>query len=1319
MRWGIQIAALHVLCFTACLPGFATEPNDLQPLRRFYNTASKQHLYTISEAEANAWRQQADVEEEHVIGRVAPQKLQGTARLYRATFNNNTVHSYFTGREDAAPAGSLDKANFEVYVWIHPGDGRIPVYYNSLSRGTDQYYSYILEHVRRYSSESESAKQGLRSSFSDSIAFWVYPPLPEQLAARPRPPENTALKKPTVESATPEKHKEGSQAKSAESLPSKPVLPALQDPHAVVFTEVLLTFPVTSLDITDDGRWLVISHQLGDVVTVYDVLNSKIDRVIHVQSPRTVVCQGDRLFVANFGLGTIGVYSISQGWQLIDELQVPKKQIIHLSIADGPDNHDVLLVTCHGEGRQASYQDTHNYKIDVERDTSEKIATRPLLLASKDGRYVIGVQSFGVSGGGSLSGFYFDQFLTDERRATQLFNCQIENDTFSQEAYRKGTWFSQTQVMSGVPLQSLNEKPFSLVIPDFSQDIFYELDGDMIRARQMNTALSEIDMRRMELPEPFRDFNKLCNWRKRTREYFLDLPKAYTHGDRLHLFFTSAENGRLLTATTNAFRSLETLDSSGERETLNTPSIGESQPASVRPIDPNTSVLADELQQDFPSYLVAGQMLRHQFKLPPAGRIELASQLTDAELSPTGEFRWRVPNQPNTMATLKLRLQVADGVKFVRITSEILHPELLNELGGDLSKWSEHQRIDLDVPAANLRVSRAGTHLLLLRDKRLSVLSRDGCKIEKTFQLPKTYSFVDLRGEYLIAASPREVDVIDARNMRVQQTMDLTKVDKRIDAVTDLALHPVQRECYLCVKILRDELRYTLLKVDEVAGSIKPTNVPATWAKVSPDGQLIYIGYKDLFKSGISLQWNPGGLFAQDRYGNIDILMQLQIEQGLNLEQAVVEAGGNGKGIRLSAGGRRVVYLSHIGDPKQKGSLVGWNCNDFDGANAIYPTLRCSGYLQPLLPSATSSSRYARKTLPHCTDLRTGSADQLLIPPNGIGRRRSDIWSLADGKHLVLLCGGQQGLYTRSITIKWAAEDLLRTETVLTSQNRSLDAFEPIATGQLHSLQPANSSHEPVTAQEIGRKYMPAVVSIRTPTKIGSGFFVGKSGYVLTNAHVVRASELIEVLLTEDGGSKVELSAKIVRIDTTRDLALLKVEVEHEVPVVRLAPNDSKLESGEPVTVIGSPGLGDRMLEQTMTTGIVSNPQRFMDNVELIQTDAPVNPGNSGGPMFDGRGQVIGLISQKARIDGTGFAIPANVLRNFLETTERKTKETLSKNEFRTFRDRTESFSIEARVSELNVAEGMVVLESRDGRQVSISLDRLSEADRDALLKPK
>jgi len=157
---------------------------------------------------------------------------------------------------------------------------------------------------------------------------------------------------------------------------------------------------------------------------------------------------------------------------------------------------------------------------------------------------------------------------------------------------------------------------------------------------------------------------------------------------------------------------------------------------------------------------------------------------------------------------------------------------------------------------------------------------------------------------------------------------------------------------------------------------------------------------------------------------------------------------------------------------------------------------------------------------------------------------------------------------------------------------------------------------------------------------MGSGFIIGADGLILTNAHVVRDAKDVTVKLSD----RREYSAKVLGIDTATDIAVLKVDAKG-LPVVRLGDPRS-LEVGDPVLAIGAP-YG---LEQTATSGIVSAKGRSLPGdavVPFIQTDAAVNPGNSGGPLFDGSGSVVGINSQiysrSGGFQGVSFAIPINV----------------------------------------------------------------------------
>ncbi len=162
-----------------------------------------------------------------------------------------------------------------------------------------------------------------------------------------------------------------------------------------------------------------------------------------------------------------------------------------------------------------------------------------------------------------------------------------------------------------------------------------------------------------------------------------------------------------------------------------------------------------------------------------------------------------------------------------------------------------------------------------------------------------------------------------------------------------------------------------------------------------------------------------------------------------------------------------------------------------------------------------------------------------------------------------------------------------------------------------------------------------------TPFKgMGSGFIISSDGLILTNAHVVREAKDVTVKLSD----RREFTAKVLGVDTTTDIAVLRIDA-HDLPVVRLGDPRS-LEVGDPVLAIGAP-YG---LEQTATQGIVSAKGRSLPGdavVPFIQTDAAVNPGNSGGPLFDGTGSVVGInaqiYSRSGGFQGLSFAIPIDV----------------------------------------------------------------------------
>ncbi len=181
-----------------------------------------------------------------------------------------------------------------------------------------------------------------------------------------------------------------------------------------------------------------------------------------------------------------------------------------------------------------------------------------------------------------------------------------------------------------------------------------------------------------------------------------------------------------------------------------------------------------------------------------------------------------------------------------------------------------------------------------------------------------------------------------------------------------------------------------------------------------------------------------------------------------------------------------------------------------------------------------------------------------------------------------------------------------------------------------------------------------AVVQVRTPGGLGSGFMLDEDGYLITNFHVIEGETQIsvEVFQTKSGPleRKTYRQVRIVALNKFADLALLKID-DKDAPKFSFVPlgNSDAMAVGDRVFAIGSP-MG---LERTVTEGILSTKTRELEGTLYLQTTAQINPGNSGGPLFNLRGEVIGVTNMKVPFgEGLGFAIPIETVIYFLNHRE-------------------------------------------------------------------
>ncbi len=261
------------------------------------------------------------------------------------------------------------------------------------------------------------------------------------------------------------------------------------------------------------------------------------------------------------------------------------------------------------------------------------------------------------------------------------------------------------------------------------------------------------------------------------------------------------------------------------------------------------------------------------------------------------------------------------------------------------------------------------------------------------------------------------------------------------------------------------------------------------------------------------------------------------------------------------------------------------------------------------------------------------------------------LWALSfeahweNGRLVVTFFGADSDYVSEAITGQTAA------------QAPALEALPRAATGTGVTLALSEAPEEELTLQELYAAVRPSTVSLevyagrsRTPMGSGSGIIMTADGYLLTNHHVIAGGSRVSVLLADD----TEYDALLVGSDELSDLAVLKIEAEDLPAATFVSSADAQV--GDKVAAIGDP-LGIE-LRGTMTDGILCAINRDVvvkdRSMTLLQTNAALNSGNSGGPLVDISGRVIGINTMKisssyVSVEGLGFAIPMDVAKPLVD----------------------------------------------------------------------
>lgn len=696
-------------------------------------------------------------------------------------------------------------------------------------------------------------------------------------------------------------------------------------------------------------------------------------------------------------------------------------------------------------------------------------------------------------------------------------------------------------------------------------------------------------------------------------------------------------------------------------------------------------------------------------------------------VSPDGQVDWKPDSRPvGGVANVVIEAENSAGTKFIHGFEIAIERNPQGELAGGPDENVPRQktgqnaafvnvdnvRLELPAPASCITPGLNGRMIVLAGD-HLAVLKPDGWSVENSAILDKTYVRIGERDDYYVALSeePKGVHILDKRSFKVTRSFPLEVVE-----FCDLVLHPHLPISYVAAKRSHDVPRYGFILFDEKTGTGREDpDWIGNWLAIDPSGQFLLAAYSDTYVSGSRLLMNPDRWHVVPDYGSLDWLIRYSLDRnGLPKNPQVKEkAGGNGEGIRMSPDGKLVCYLSHTGYPQSSNKLAAWDSSDFSKIPLNYDTKDKATTQElafhPNLPIAASpgsgSAVFFHSVTGEIQQDRLGNSEEILD-----GLKIDRIFFSPDGNNLVF-CANVNGInYLHKIPLHLTPEEQkLNTAGQKGSQAARDKKPEPVATVPLTEFDALKGGiGAKMSTADIAKLYMDSVVVVESGDASGTGFVVGANGYLLTCAHCLADPESIFLSYRNSGGTAKRKNGKLVWIDDEVDLALIKVDVPKPLAPVRLAVGHG-IDTGIPVSVIGNPSVGDERLDYTMTEGIISNANREIDGFPYLQSTAAVNPGSSGGPMFNDQGLVIGIVVLKARIEGAGFAIPANEIGRFLMKHLDQQPEAMAIE--RSWYDSTGKGPLIGSFQGKSKTD-VEIRRSSDGKMFKLPLERLSEPDR-------
>ena len=995
----------------------------------------------------------------------------------------------------------------------------------------------------------------------------------------------------------------------------------------------------STMAVAEDGAHVLIAHEAAGQISVWDVRAQKVVATLRCPTPRHILCRARRAFVANYGHATISVFDSRKGWKMVDQVLVGRKEVYYLSAPGGREFKGKVLASA------GKYTDKTFYVVDVARDRSKQVHKEvyaSVATSSYDGDYIVVQSEFGHSPSAVPTAYPSRAFLAGSTEGRKRGNH--DSTPFLYQVHKGSFWFGRNRIYAGIPPKPFGDAMGSLIIPNLTRPVFHVIQGNAVYTHRLHAALTKLGTAKVAFPAKW----KGPSGGRHRRSGPLYHPAAATLGEATYLFEfdggTQTVYQCILGAIDDAVVAAKPPDEPAKP----------TQPAKPEAAEPVGA-------ENFPKRILEGKKLSCKlFADPVQGTFALVEGPQGVTLSKGGRLEWTPGPKDRGPQRLKIRAEIGGDVSFIRIATEVVGKEVAKLVEGDVTRLDDLGVHYILAGHCEVAPSASRGHIVVRMGRKLMVLDAAGLTVTRTGELDDLYGRLAERPDAYVAARNGALRLLDKRTLKPKREIELPG-----SHVTDLALHPRQRACYVAVQDneggrLNPILARKVAWVDETRGTVKVLDrILGQWLAVHPSGKYLFTAIHETYRAGY--RFDPIVRDFLRNYEDIDILLSYDLQgDRARHRHTNTRAGDNGRALRMAPDGALVAYVSGGGYPDHKGyTIPAFTAEDIRNLHVAYRLgpYPCDVAFHPTLDLVAATgggtpaiySRKTGETLANKLDLgdrKLGGVARIVFTP--------------DGKHLLIDSSDQSKRRAlRSFALRLTDEERQRLDKgprkpiapeLVDADDRDARPRTLVPLADLDGLRAAST--EAMDARAIARAFMSSVVIIKSDKGGGTGFVVGSKGYVLTCAHVLPILGDPEITYrAEQAGRVVMRTAKaaIVGADRQLDLALLKIEAAEPLPVVRLDA-EATLEVGEAVCTIGHPGLGRKTLDYTMTQGIISNRARDIEGTAYIQTNATVNPGSSGSPLFDSRGNVIGLVVLKANIESTGFAVPVHRLAAFVRS---------------------------------------------------------------------